>query len=150
MNINHNDHIRILLADDDEDDREFFTDIIQQINGPVHVVCTTNGKELFLKLDELSDNLPDLLFLDLNMPGIDGRECLQEVRSKHSLNQLQIIICSTSASPDDINYAFEKGAGLYMVKPHNFSGYYKMLDNVLKLYASKKLPVRDRQKFVYS
>lgn len=140
--------ISILLADDDEDDRDFFTDIIHQVNGPVEVVCTTNGSELFKKLKQLSENLPDLLFLDLNMPGKDGRECLCEMKSNERFRGMQVIVCSTSSSPDDINYAYDKGADLYLVKPTSHGTYYDMLKNVLDMFLNKKLPVRDRQKFV--
>jgi len=150
MKYNQSDSINILLADDDEDDREFFADIIHLVNGPVQLTCTSSGSELIKKLKELSGNLPDLLFLDLNMPGKDGRECLCEMKSIDSLRNLQIIICSTSSSPDDIDYAYEKGADLYLVKPTSFSTYFERLKSVLDLFAEKKLPVRDRQKFVCS
>jgi CheY-like chemotaxis protein len=146
-----NSSINILLADDDEDDRELFADIIHQVNGPIKLVCTTNGSELIDKLKDLSNNnLPDLLFLDLNMPGKDGRECLSEMKGSETFRQLRIIICSTSSSPDDINYAFDKGADLYLIKPPRFNTYFNLLQKILNLFAEEKLPVRDRHKFVFS
>ena len=151
MDYNHkNSSINILLVDDDEDDREFFTDIIHKVNGPVKLDYTANGKELFSKLRESLDNLPDLIFLDLNLPGKDGRDCLSEMKSSDTLSKMQVIICSTSSSPVDINYAYEKGADLYLVKPPNFTTYFNMLKNVLDMFVNNKLPVRDRQKFVFS
>lgn len=149
MTNNKHKPISILLADDDEDDRDFFADIIHQVNGPVHLVCASNGSELIKKLIQVHENLPDLLFLDLNMPGKDGRECLCEMKSHEKLRDLQVIVCSTSSSPDDINYVYDKGADLYLIKPTNFATYYELLKNVLDMFLNKKLPVRDRQKFVY-
>ena len=149
MKNNHEDLINILLADDDEDDRELFADIIHQVNGPINLLCTSNGSELIAELNTLSGNLPDLLFLDLNMPGKDGRECLSEMKASSLFRKLKVIICSTSNSPDDIDYAYEKGADLYLIKPSRFSTYFHLLENVLNLYINEKLPVRDRQKFVF-
>lgn len=150
MKHSKNTLINIFLADDDEDDRELFTEIIHKVNGPVDLISTSNGSELFSKLKECSDKLPDLLFLDLNMPGKDGRECLKEMKSNTLFMNLPVIICSTSSSPDDINYAYEKGADLYLIKPTKVATYFNMLKGVLAMFVNEKLPVRDRQKFVHT
>ncbi|MBL0341358.1 MAG: response regulator [Bacteroidetes bacterium] len=150
MKISKDEFITILLADDDEDDRELFADIIHQVNGPVKLHSVSSGNELISRIAVWSGELPHLLFLDLNMPGIDGRACLTEMKKHKSFRDTHVIICSTSSSPDDINYAYEKGADLYLIKPNKFSNYFTMLKNVLNLFINEKLPVRDRQKFVFS
>lgn len=150
MKHSKNTLINIFLADDDEDDRELFSEIIHKVNGPIDLISTSNGSELFSKLKEFSDKLPDLLFLDLNMPGKDGRECLKEMKRNTMFRNLPVIICSTSSSPDDINYAYEKGADLYLIKPTKVATYFNMLKGVLAMFVNEKLPVRDRQKFVHT
>ncbi len=144
---NHNSkELSVFLADDDDDDREIFEDIIHQVNGPINFFGLKNGTELILKLKE---TLPDLIFLDLNMPGMDGRECLVEMKSNKQLEKLKVIICSTSASPEDISYAYNQGADLYIIKPNKFNQYFSVLKDVLNLFVDQKLPIKDRNKFVW-
>jgi len=150
MKHNQDDLITILLADDDQDDRELFADIIHQVNGPVELILADSGNDLISKMNSWKGNLPHLLFLDLNMPGKDGRICLSEMKMHKSFRDLRVIICSTSSSPDDINFAYEKGADLYIVKPAKFTTYFTVLKKVLNMFLNEKLPVKDRQKFVFT
>lgn len=148
--MNYKSPISILLTDDDEDDREIFTDIIHKVNGPIKLESVNSGLDLLNKLSLNFNNLPDLLFLDLNMPGMDGRECLNRLKNCETLNKLPVIMFSTSAAIEDINFAYEKGADLYLIKPNKFSSYFKLLKDVLEMYVSKSLPVKDKKRFVYS
>lgn len=148
--MNYKSPISILLTDDDEDDREIFTDIIHKVNGPIKLDSAKSGLDLLNKLSHNLKELPDLLFLDLNMPGMDGRECLNRLKSCETLNKLPVIMFSTSAAIEDINFAYEKGADLYLIKPNKFSSYFTLLKDVLEMYIAKALPVRDKKKFVYS
>lgn len=150
MQLSENKLLTILLADDDEDDRELFTDIIHQVNGPIKLHSVSSGVELISTLTSWPGDLPNLIFLDLNMPGMDGRQCLKEMKKHSNFKDTHVIICSTSSSPDDINYAYEKGADLFLVKPNKFNNYFTMLKEVLNLFINQKLPIKDRHKFVYS
>lgn len=148
--MNYKSPISILLTDDDEDDREIFTDIIHKVNGPIKLESANSGLDLLNKLSQNFNNLPDLLFLDLNMPGMDGRECLNRLKSCDTLNKLPVIMFSTSAAIEDIDFAYEKGADLYLIKPNKFSSYFKLLKDVLEMYVSNSLPVKDKKRFVYA
>lgn len=150
MKYKQDEAITILLADDDEDDRELFSDIIHQVNGPVKLILAESGNELISKINSWKGDLPHLLFLDLNMPGKDGRDCLAEMKKHKSFRDLRVIICSTSSSPDDINFAYDKGADLYIVKPNKFATYFSILKKVLNMFLDEKLPIKDRQKFVFT
>ncbi len=150
MKYSENQSITILLADDDEDDRDLFADIIHQVNGPVKLVLADSGNDLLNKINRWKGDPPHLLFLDLNMPGKDGRACLSEMKKHKSFRDLRVIICSTSSSPDDINFAYDKGADLYIVKPNKFTTYFSILKDVLHMFLNEKLPVKDRQKFVFT
>lgn len=119
----------ILLADDDIDDRELFEDIVKEINPSLDVRCVSDGTELMRTLTS-SNMIPDLLFLDLNMPGKDGKECLREIRSNAALKNLKVIIYSTSSLAQDIYDTHGIGANLFFKKP---SSYTVALDSIRKI-----------------
>lgn len=124
--------VNLLLADDDIDDRELFIDIIKEIHPNIFVNTVADGAELMSLLTENNGNLPDLLFLDLNMPGKNGKQCLQEIRSNAVLKNLPVIIYSTSSRNQDIKDTYTIGANLYFRKPNTFTG---ALSNFRKVLA---------------
>ena len=87
----------ILLADHDEDDILFFKETLRKISKNFSFAFETNGQKL---LHRLKTKSPDLLFLDLNMPVIDGNECLLRIRSNKKFDLLPVIIYSTSSQPE--------------------------------------------------
>ena len=125
--------LTIALADDDEDDRMFFVEALEELALKVKVSLFENGQELldFLKLS--NSELPDLVFLDLNMPIKNGLECLKEIRQNLKLRDLAIAIYSTSSSEKDIEDTYLGGANLYINKPNNFSKLLKALEIALKI-----------------
>jgi DNA-binding NarL/FixJ family response regulator len=78
-----------------------------------------------------SGNLPDVLFLDLNMPLKNGMECLDEIRRDKKLKDLPVVIFSTSAHPGTVNRMYESGAHLYIRKPNDFNSLRKVIRLVL-------------------
>jgi CheY-like chemotaxis protein len=124
--------IRILLADDDEDDRLFFKDAIEDLKMDTNVTTVNDGIQLmdYLKTHEV---LPHVIFLDLNMPRKGGIECLQEIRNDKSLKDLSIAIYSTSGSEHDIEETFIKGANVYIKKPNDFNSLKKVLSEVISI-----------------
>lgn len=127
-----NSKVSVLLADDDIDDREFFEDIIKEIHPGISFQSVTDGNELMKTLAN-DGPLPDLIFLDLNMPGKNGKECLKEIRLDVRLKHLPIIIYSTSSLPQDITDTYSVGANLYFRKPSSFNGALISLRKVLAM-----------------
>ncbi len=123
--------IRILLADDDEDDRLFFKDAIDELGLDTDVVMVEDGIELMEHLLNLEGDLPHVIFLDLNMPRKAGMECLQEIRNNELLKSLSVAIYSTSASENDIEESFIKGANIYINKPNDFTALKNVLNKVI-------------------
>src|SRR5688572_16072019 len=107
----------ILLADDDEDDRFLFQEALSEMSLHTRLVTALDGEQLMNQLGE--DRLPDVLFLDLNMPRKDGFQCLLEIKQNEKLKQLPVIIFSTSFHPDAVNKLYENGAQYYIRKPSN-------------------------------
>ena len=125
--------LHILLADDDEDDRLIFKDAINEVKVKTKVTIVNDGVQLMDYLQETEDELPQIVFLDLNMPRKGGIECLKEIRNDPRLKDLSIAIYSTSASEQDIEDTFIKGANIYIKKPNDFNTLVKVLGEVITI-----------------
>jgi CheY-like chemotaxis protein len=117
--------LKILIVDDDEDDRLLFEEAISNIDPLIHVVQAENGMELLDLMKK--ETAPEIIFLDLNMPGKSGKECLAEIRMHKAWKKIPVIIYSTSANRYDILDTYKGGANLYLIKPTSFSGLIKMI-----------------------
>ncbi|KIQ25376.1 hypothetical protein RT99_00105 [Flavobacterium sp. MEB061] len=131
----HNSHRFIYLADDDSDDREFFADAVLEIDPDVILKQVPDGMHLMDDLLALSGpELPEFIFLDINMPGKSGLECLAEIRSSEGeLKEVNIVMLSTSSDPENIRRASELGATFYAVKPSCFERLKSLLEEVLSI-----------------
>ncbi|MDP4218807.1 MAG: response regulator [Bacteroidota bacterium] len=127
------DALHILLADDDEDDRLFFKDAIESIRVKTVLKMVNDGQQLMDLLIKGNGVLPDIIFLDLNMPRKGGIECLEEIRSEEKYRNISIVIYSTSSSEEDIEKTFLKGANIYLRKPDEFGKLKKMIAEVLSI-----------------
>ena len=125
--------IRVMLADDDEDDRLFFREAFEEIKIKTTVTTLNNGIELMEYLNKPDIILPHILFLDLNMPGKTGIDCLREIKANEKLKDIAIAIYSTSSSDEDIEETFVQGANVYIKKPHDFVTLKNILSEVITL-----------------
>lgn len=137
----------ILLADDDDDDRLLFTDVLKEYSKDSNLTFAHNGEHLMTILR--SEELPDVLFLDLNMPLKNGIECLSEIRGDEKLKDLPVVIFSTSSHPGTISQMYDIGAHLYVRKPNDFNALRRAISEVLK--KNWETPVRPpKEDFVLS
>ena len=125
--------ITITLADDDEDDRLFFTDAFNELKINTVVNTFNDGVALMNHLNAPDSILPNILFLDLNMPLKNGTECLREIKSDKKFNDIAIAIYSTSSSEEDIENTFVMGANIYIKKPNDFNALKKVLSEVVTI-----------------
>ena len=127
------EYISIALADDDVDDRLFFKDAFDElkINTIVDTYC--DGEELMTFLNNENSKLPNIIFLDLNMPRKNGFECLLEIKKNKKFDSIAIAIYSTSSSEEDIENTFINGANIYIKKPSDFSTLKKIISEVVTL-----------------
>lgn len=123
--------IKVLLAEDDEDDQFFFSDALAGLPFPTELTIVSNGHDAVEKLSH-SANKPDIIFLDLNMPKMNGKECLKHIRTDKTLTSIPCIILSTSSAHAEIEETFYAGANLYMLKPNEGGNLLKMVNKVLK------------------
>jgi CheY-like chemotaxis protein len=125
----------ILLADDDSDDCLLFKDALEEL--PLSAALTTvfDGDQLMQHLTKADTQLPDILFLDLNMPRKNGFQCLLEIKKDKRLNQLPIVIFSTSYEPDIARQLYKDGAQYYIQKPNEFSKLKKVIYDAIAITA---------------
>jgi CheY-like chemotaxis protein len=124
----------IYIADDDEDDRAILTEVILEVDPFVLVKVAEDGMQMMDILQTVSDPLPEVILLDINMPKKNGLDCLEEIR-KHEgdLKEVPVIILSTSSDPANIEKAKELGASFYAVKPNRFDILKSFLEEILKM-----------------
>lgn len=125
--------MKIALADDDEDDRLFFTDAFEELKIDTKVMTFNDGVFLMDYLNSEAAVLPNVLFLDLNMPRKSGIECLKDIKADKRFNDISIAIYSTSASEEDIEKTFVMGANIYIKKPSDFASLKKVLSEVVTI-----------------
>ena len=121
----------IMLADDDEDDRMFFIDAFSEIKINTKVKTCQDGEELMEYLNDNNSLLPEILFLDINMPKKNGLECLSEIKANDRFRNIAIAIYSTSSSDEHVEETFVKGANVYIKKPNDFNILKKVLSEVV-------------------
>jgi CheY-like chemotaxis protein len=132
---NHNTQRYIYLADDDSDDRDLFAGAILEVDPDAVLKQAQDGMCLMDDLLALSRaELPDFIFLDINMPCKSGLECLEEIKNqKGDLKQVNVVMLSTSSNPENIQRAMELGAAFYAVKPSSFEKLKSILDEILSM-----------------
>jgi len=134
----------IFLADDDADDRMFFEDALNQLPIPTQLTLSNDGLELMSNLETV---VPDVIFLDLNMPRKNGFQCLEEIRNTTKLKDIPIVIFSTTVNEDAVNKTYQLGANYYICKPSSFELLVKSIETVLTLEMLMK-PQPPKEKFI--
>jgi CheY-like chemotaxis protein len=120
---------QILLIDDDADDQEIFSTVIEQIFPSVQCEVAMNGEDALSKLR--SQALPELIFLDLNMPLMNGQQFLKVVKKDNQLREIPIVILSTSSGEETIAETLSLGASKFITKPDKFIDWETKLRAVL-------------------
>lgn len=130
----------LLFADDDENDYVLLNCAARRAQLPAQVSWVKDGRELLEYLrgqgcygDSLTYPKPAVVLLDLNMPGKNGRDALQDIRGDPSLRSLPIVILTTSRSAEDVQFAYEAGANSFITKPPEFQRLVEIME-VLKRY----------------
>jgi DNA-binding response OmpR family regulator len=126
----------ICFADDDPDDQLIFLTIIKENFSSVHVDTFYHCNALITFLNNDQTPLPDMIFLDLNMPGNDGNACLQLLKATARLMNIPVVMYSTSAYEKDIVKSLKQGAYKYIVKPTSFKEIKERLEEVFFEYAA--------------
>ncbi len=141
----HTDTINILLADDDEDDCDFFKEILEELPLLSHLTSVKNGEQLMQLLNQTSEQNFNVLFIDLNMPKKNGFTCLEEIKSNDNLKHLPTIILSTSCEESAADLLYKNGAHYYICKPSDLNKLKSIVHLVLTLITKNNAqPPRDK------
>ncbi|WP_091868777.1 response regulator [Pricia antarctica] len=127
---------KIMIVDDDEDDMEFFCEAVKEVDASCACITATNGEEALQKLRKGKTKLPDLIFLDLNMPRMDGKTCLRELKKDRELKNIPVIISTTSSHHKDMEETLELGAVHFMTKSSTFDQIKTGIEKALQMVGS--------------
>jgi CheY-like chemotaxis protein len=125
----------ILLVDDDEDDRQIFTEIVCDVDTEAIVEYAENGLEMIAQLDKMPDDeLPDMIILDQNMPRMTGKESLIFLKESPRFQQIPTIVYSTYQVKDFYQECLELGAQDVVAKPDTIQAYREMVEQFLVMH----------------
>ena len=140
--------IQLLLADDDKDDCDLFKEALDELSLPAKLAIVHDGEQLMQLLSKQTSALPQVLFLDLNMPRKNGFECLAEIKQNDKLKDLPVIIFSTSFDYDIVTLLHTNGAHYYISKPNEYNKLKNVIHAALSAVAEKGSVKPDRDNFV--
>jgi CheY-like chemotaxis protein len=133
--------ITILMADDDADDRLMTKEAFEESRLANDLRFVEDGVELLDYLrrrgkyaDPASSPRPGLILLDLNMPKMDGREALREIKSDPKLKSIRVVILTTSKAEEDIYRTYDLSAASYITKPVTFAGMAEVIKTLGKYW----------------
>lgn len=123
---------KIVLVDDDEDDRQIFIDIVHAVEPEAAVECAENGMEMISLLDRLpDDDLPGMIVLDQNMPRMTGKESLIYLKGNPRYKDIPTVLYSTYQVKDFYQECLELGAQDVLAKPDTMQSYREMIEQFL-------------------
>lgn len=140
--------LEILLADDDKDDCLLFKEALDELPVSVNLTTMSNGEVLMEHLTKKGNVLPNVLFLDLNMPLKNGFAALGEIKRNATLDKLPVIIFTTSDDQDMVKKVFRDAAHYFVHKPSNFSDLKDIIYRVITLVAEDSISLPLKEHFI--
>ena len=120
----------ILYVDDDFDDIEIFCDAVRSVNPTATCFIARDGLEALTLLEKMEQK-PDYIFLDINMPVMNGKHCLMELKSRPDLCHIPVFMYSTSSNPIEKGECFKLGALKFLIKHYEYNKLVKELRETL-------------------
>ena len=124
----------IFIVDDDPDDRQIILDAFLENNAAIDYAFMESAEELLANLNATESAYPNLILLDLNMPGILGLQALKEIRNNKFFCQIPIIVLTTSTLMRDRKSSYELGASCFLTKPDSYSKLIKIANAIVTLW----------------
>lgn len=126
----HDELMRVLIGEDDDDDFLIFSLALEDSAIKIMLSRAKDGDSL---MNMLHRELPDMLFLDLRLPGKDGRQCLQLIRADRKFDKLPVIIYTSLDDLKNIQYCYQEGSNMYTVKPNSVTELKIILERIFTL-----------------
>jgi CheY-like chemotaxis protein len=121
----------LFIIDDDIEDQEIFIEAVREVSEHIYCSSSTGGEDALSHLEHKLKSLPDLIFLDLNMPKLNGKQVLREIKNIPELKSIPVIMYSTSFAPRDIEEIKQIGAAHHLLKPSRFNDLCVALNTIL-------------------
>lgn len=125
----------ILYADDDVDDRTWFSEACKAVSKSWNVYFVESGQQVIEYLRSTSSPQPSLIMLDLNMPRMDGRQTLKQIKEDQSFQQIPVVMVTTSINRIDKEVCHRLGASLLITKPDTMSKWQQVIQQLQPLVA---------------
>ena len=125
------------IVDDDIDDQDLFIEAVNEVDDSIECMSASNCEEALDLLKNKKIGMPDMIFLDLNMPRLNGKQCLAELKKEAHLADIPVIIYSTSSEKRDIEETSRLGAAHFLTKPNKFEELCKAISYVVSRDWSK-------------
>jgi len=133
--------MKILIIEDDPAEAELAVEALSEVDSSILIVVIGDGLDAlaFLRREAAysEESTPDLVLLDLNLPGKDGRSVLQEIKGDPELCQLPVIVLSNSDAEEDIEHVYRHSGNCYVVKPQDMQGMYCFADALTKFWGER-------------
>lgn len=124
--------LNLFIVDDDADDRRLFIEAVKEVDDKYECEEAVNGEQALEMLKNPKKPLPDLIFLDISMPRIDGKKCLIEIKKDERLKHIPVIMYTTSSDVEESRELKEMGAFHFMSKPNNPQEIYYLISFVVE------------------
>jgi CheY-like chemotaxis protein len=122
----------VMIVDDDEDDIELFCEALKDVDGNINCISASNGEDALMTLNKENAVLPDYIFLDLNMPRLNGKQCLKKIKSNATLRDIPVIVYTTSKLKEDVEETKKLGATTFLTKPNQLNDLRKAIASILQ------------------
>jgi CheY-like chemotaxis protein len=147
IRVSEHAHINVLLVEDDPGDVVITREALAEAKVLHNLHVVDNGEEAvtFLRRDEPYADVPrpDLIFLDLNLPRLDGREVLSIIKGDLELRQIPVVILTTSTADEDVLRSYDLHANAYVTKPVDFDAFLSVVRQVDDFFVTvARLPPR--------
>jgi CheY-like chemotaxis protein len=129
---------QFILVEDSDEDADTVQQAVLRCKTPMRLTRVSSGDACLLLLQQQTrGEFPALVLMDLNMPGMDGRETLRLIKSNPSLATIPVVVVSTSANPRDLEYCYRAGANAYHVKPMRYTDHLEAMVAVLDYWLDR-------------
>jgi CheY-like chemotaxis protein len=129
---------RLLIIDDDIEDQEIFIEAVRDVDQSIECQTALSGENAFTRFQSPLATMPDLIFLDMNMPKLNGKQVLREIKNHQRFSSVPVIMYSTSFAPSDIEEIKQLGAVYHLLKPSRFDDLCNALKHLLAVDWLKK------------
>jgi len=126
-------NLHIVIAEDDMDDADVITETFNNNPSFSKVSLVANGEELLNYLKDTSNENPDVILTDINMPIVDGIEALQQILNTNELKDIPCFVYSTSINPSYKEKCDDMGVKAYLIKPYSFEAFAEIPKTILSI-----------------